>query len=408
LDALKRAALPDALQAPGSLVAKYPLEIVQVDHTQADVLLVSEYDRRIIGRPWLTIALDVATRCVLSFYVSMDRPGAATVGLLLTRAALRKEPWLEKIEVDAEWPMSGIPKVLHLDNAAEFRSRALRSGCREYDIDLMYRPVGRPHFGGHIERLNRTLMERVRGLPGATGSSPKGRKARQSEKTAALTLREFEQWLAIEVARRYHHAAHRGLLGATPADLWKMQVRSADSRQLPVTGGAELRFLIRFLPAASRTIQAYGLTLFHIRYWHPIFAAWRETRRTVTVRYHPEDLSRVFVTAGSRDYLEVRYADMRRPAISLFEQRTALKAIRSEGQHTVSEAQVFRTIEEQRSVIANARRVTARARRRSRKKYVPLEEVLERVVHSRSATSEHELETVDYDAPVQPFDVEQW
>ena len=44
-------------------------------------------------------------------------------------------------------------------------------------------------------------MERVRGLPGATGSSPKGRKARQAEKTATLTLREFEQWLAIEVAR---------------------------------------------------------------------------------------------------------------------------------------------------------------------------------------------------------------
>jgi len=138
---------------------------------------------------------------------------------------------LLKIEVDADWPMRGIPQVLHLDNAAEFKSRALRSGCREYGIDLMYRPVGRPHFGGHIERLNRTLMERVRGLPGATGSSPKGRKARQSEKTAALTLREFEQWLAIEVARRYHHAAHHGLLGATPADMWRMQARSADSRQ---------------------------------------------------------------------------------------------------------------------------------------------------------------------------------
>jgi putative transposase len=407
-DALKRAALPDAAKAPGSLVARYPLEIVQVDHTQADVILVSEYDRRVIGRPWLTIALDVTTRCVLSFYVSMDRPGAATVGLLLTRAALCKAPWLEKIEVDAEWPMRGIPQVLHLDNAAEFKSRALRSGCREYGIDLMYRPVGRPHFGGHIERLNRTLMERVRGLPGATGSSPKGRKARQSEKTAALTLREFEQWLAIEVARRYHHAAHHGLLGATPADLWRMQARSADSRQLPATGGAELRFLIRFLPAAQRTIQAYGLTLFHIRYWHPIFVAWRETGRTVTVRYHPEDLSRVFVTAGTRDYLEVQYADMRHPAISLFEQRTALKAIRSEGQQTVSEALIFRTVEEQRRLIANARRTTVRARRRSRKKYVPLEEVLERVVQFRGETSEHEIETVDYDALVQAFDVEQW
>jgi len=180
------------------------------------------------------------------------------------------------------------------------------------------------------------------------------------------------------------------------------------SRQLPATGGAELRFLIRFLPAVSRTIQAYGLTLFHIRYWHPHICCMAETRRTVTVRYHPEDLSRVFVTAGSRDYLEVRYADMRCPAISLFEQRIALKAIRLEGQHTISEALIFRTVEEQRSVIANARRITARARRRSRKKYVSLEEVLERIVHTRSETSEHEVETANYDSPVQPFAVEQW
>ncbi|WP_246217553.1 transposase family protein [Paraburkholderia panacisoli] len=193
MDALKRAALPDALKVPGSLVAKYPLEIVQVAHTQADVLLVSEYDSRMIGRPWLTIALDVATRCVLSFYVSIDRPGAATMGLLMTRAALCKRSWLEKIEVDAEWLMRGIPQVLHLENVAEFKSWALRSDCREYGIHLMYRPVRRPHFGGHIERFNRTLMERVRGLPGETGSSPKGCKARQSEKTAALTPREFEQ-----------------------------------------------------------------------------------------------------------------------------------------------------------------------------------------------------------------------
>ncbi|MCO8436870.1 DDE-type integrase/transposase/recombinase, partial [Burkholderia multivorans] len=364
-DALQRAALPSALAAPGSLVAKYPLEIVQVDHTQADVVLVSEYDRQVIGRPWLTIALDVATRCVLSFYVGMERPGAATVGLLLTRAALPKNPWLAKIEADAEWPMRGIPNVLHLDNAAEFKSRALRSGCREYGIHLMYRPVGRtvgllltraalpkgpwlakieadaewpmrgipsvlhldnaaefksralrsgcreygihlmyrpvgrPNFGGHIERLNRTLMERVRGLPGATGSSPKGRKARESEKTASLTLREFEQWLAIEIARRYHHVPHRGLLGATPADTWRMLALSLDSRQLPASSDAELRFLIRFLPVVQRKIQADGLTLFHVRYWHPIFVAWRQTRRAVTVRYHPEDLSRVFVTAGS-------------------------------------------------------------------------------------------------------------
>lgn len=126
----------------------------------------------------------------------MERPGAATVGLLLARVVLRQEPWLERLGVEADWPMRGIPRTLHLDNAAEFKSRALRSGCREYGIELMYRPVGKPHFG---ERLNRTLMERVRGLPGSTGSSVKGRKARQAEKTASLTLKQFEQWLAVEI-----------------------------------------------------------------------------------------------------------------------------------------------------------------------------------------------------------------
>jgi putative transposase len=131
IDALKRAAPPQALVQPGTFVVEGALDIVQVDHTQADLFVVDELERKVIGRPWLSLALDVATRCVLSFYVSMERPGAATVGLLLTRAVLSKAPWLAKIGVDAQWPMQGIPRVLHLDNAAEFKSKALRSGCRD-------------------------------------------------------------------------------------------------------------------------------------------------------------------------------------------------------------------------------------------------------------------------------------
>jgi putative transposase len=381
-----------------------------VDHTQADLFVVDELERKVVGRPWLSIALDVATRCVLSFYVSMERPGAATVGLLLTRAVLSIAPWLAKIGVDAQWAMQGTPKVLHLDNAAEFKSKALRSGCREYGIDLMYRSVGRPHFGGHIERLNRTLMERIRGLPGATGSSPKGRKARKSEMTAALTLGEIERWLAMEVARRYHESPHRGLLGATPGNTWRALGEGLDRRRLHPAHDAELQFLIRFLPVAQRTVQADGLTLFHIRYWHPVFVAWREAGRMVTVRYHPEDLSRVFVNAGTKEYMEVRYADLRRPAIALFEQRRALKAIREAGQHSVSEAQIFRTVEDQRRVIVKARRATLSSRRRARSRNVPSMEILDRLAQSESAahTPDQENEQIDYDSPVEAYDVEQW
>ena len=124
----------------------------------------------------------------------MERPNAGTVALLLTRVALPKAPWLASLGLDdVSWPMNGLPLTLHLDNAAEFKARALRSGCREYGIELTYRPVGRPHFGGHIERMNRTLMESLRGLPGASGTiaARRTKKQRPPEEAARLTSRRI-------------------------------------------------------------------------------------------------------------------------------------------------------------------------------------------------------------------------
>jgi hypothetical protein len=104
-----------------------------------------------------------------------------------------------------------------------------------------------------------------------------------------------------------------------------------------------LRFVVQFLPMKARTIQREGLTVFRIRYWHPVFAAWPEIGKRVIVRYHPEDLSRVFVTADNKTYVEARCADLRRPRISLWEQRHALKLMKARGQASVSEALIFKT-----------------------------------------------------------------
>ena len=138
------------------------MELVQVEHTQADFFVVDEASRKAIGRPWISVAIDVASRAVVGLYVAMERPNAAAVALLLTRVAMPKTAWLASLGLaEVDWPMSGLPATLHLDNAAEFKSRALRVGCREYGIELTYRPVGRPQFGGHVERMNRTLMDRL-------------------------------------------------------------------------------------------------------------------------------------------------------------------------------------------------------------------------------------------------------
>ena len=61
---------PNALIPPGHLTSEIPLEIVQIDHTQADVFVVDEIYRKPIGRPWLSVAIDVATRCIVAIYLS--------------------------------------------------------------------------------------------------------------------------------------------------------------------------------------------------------------------------------------------------------------------------------------------------------------------------------------------------
>lgn len=51
----------------GHLSEEHPLGLVQIDHTLADVVVVASSDRQPLQRPWLTLAIDVATRVVTGF-----------------------------------------------------------------------------------------------------------------------------------------------------------------------------------------------------------------------------------------------------------------------------------------------------------------------------------------------------
>jgi transposase InsO family protein len=68
------------------------------------------------------------------------------------------DPYLTSEELAA---LAGLPEALHADNGADFRSRAFAWACREEGIKLIWRPVGAPHYGGHIERLIGTVMGRA-------------------------------------------------------------------------------------------------------------------------------------------------------------------------------------------------------------------------------------------------------
>ena len=55
-----------------SYTVERALSVVQVDHTVADVFIVDPSSRKCIGRPTLTVAVDVATRCICGICLSLE------------------------------------------------------------------------------------------------------------------------------------------------------------------------------------------------------------------------------------------------------------------------------------------------------------------------------------------------
>jgi putative transposase len=294
--------------------------------------------------------------------VTLEAPSATSVGLCLAHMAADKRAWLERLGVEATWPMSGKPRELHVDNGAEFHSEALQRGCEEHGIELSYRPLGEPHYGGVIERVIGTMMQMVHELPGTTFSNPGQRGAYDSEKTAALTLGELQAWLALAVAS-YHGEIHEGL-GRTPGGVWAE--KATESGPPPVVA-SETAFLVDFLPVLRRKLHRPGFVLDHVWYYSDAlkpFIARRGEWGKFVLRRDPRDVSRVWVLdPDSNAYLRVGYRMIQRPAISLWEQKAAIARLREQGRSEIDEQALFAMASQMREISESAAKTTRKARR---------------------------------------------
>ena len=381
-----------ALSTPGMLEATEALELIQVDHTLADVMIVDSVYRRSIGRPWLSLAIDVATRSVLGFHLGLEAPSALAVALCIEHAVLPKIRSAAAPATEASWDMFGVPKTILVDNGSEFHGEALTRGCAEYGIALTYRPVARPRFGAHVERLIGTMMGRIHLLPGSTDSSPTARGSYQSENEAKLTLAELNEWLYLEIAGQYHHDIHR-MIGTTPAAAW---AKSLARGTVPVVPADPARFVIGFLPIVHRKLQRNGLFFERIRYWADVLPSIAQPREPLLTRYDPRDLSRLWVLTPTKSYQAVPYADVRRPPITLTELRFAHAELRREARGSIDEERLFAMHARQQTIITDATKATKAARRRKEPR------------QRRSAPAEIPVSSIDYSKDLIPLDSELW
>lgn len=310
----------------GHYQIREPLSVVQMDHTVADVFVVDRETRESIGRPTLTVAIDVASRCVLGYCISLEAPSALLVALCLEHAVFPKEGWLRDLGLKLEWPMYGRPRALHSDNGREFHSAAFRRGCDLNAIDIIHRPPATPRFGGHIERLIGTLMRRVRLLPGSSYSDLLGQHASRAEQQARLTLADLQAFLATDIAT-YHSRTHRAL-GRSPRSAWEAAwQRREGSARIPVPCDRE-RFRCEFLPLQRRVVGREGIELFGLEYSSLELAAEVALGVSRVVRFDPRDLSRIYLERPDQTPLTVPLRDPPLVPLSWWEWRSTRRAMR--------------------------------------------------------------------------------
>ncbi len=350
--------------APGTTPpAQAPLDVIQMDHTKIDVIVVDAISRLPIGRPFLTVAIDEFSRCIVGICVTLEAPSATSVGLCLTHAVSEKSPWLERMAADCTWPMRGKTKRIYVDNGADFHSEGLRRGCEVHGIKLDYRPIARPHYGGIVERVIGTTMRMIHEVPGTTFSNIQDRGNYDADAKAALTLAELEKWIALAICGPYHNEWHRTLQG-TPAGKWASGVEQFGQ---PATTQNARAFLIDFLPVVQRRVQRCGFIVDRIAYYASALTPWIAARDKGTkflIRVDPRDLSRIWVLDPERNvYIEVPFRTLSHPPITKWEHRAALSRLRELGKTQVDEAAIFGAITQMRTITDTATKETRAARR---------------------------------------------
>ncbi|MGD0609308.1 MAG: Mu transposase C-terminal domain-containing protein [Streptosporangiaceae bacterium] len=307
----------------GSLPAAAPGEVVQIDSTPLDVLVL--LDDGVPGRVELTGMIDVATRVVPAAVLrpstrSVDasvllaraltpepmRPGWPEA-LKMTHSALPYDRLLgidERLEHAAAKPVI-VPDTIVIDHGSVFVSAAFRAACRHLGISIQPAHLASGAEKPHIERYFGSVGSLFsQFVSGYTGRNPdrRGRHVEDQPLWSMARLQELlDEWLVAFWLNRPHDGLrdpeHPGR-AFTPDEKYATLIEAAG--YVPVSLGPD--DYTELLPAAWRAVNAYGIKLNRRSYdseeLNPLRlqpSGVREKKNLHEVRCDPYDISRIHV-----------------------------------------------------------------------------------------------------------------
>jgi transposase InsO family protein len=310
----------------GSLIAERPGEYVAIDTTSLDVFAIDPFTFQWV-RLDLTTAIDVCTRSILAFCLTPFSTQGVDLALLLSDL-LSPTPVDGRWPTDVGYPYCGVPENLVLrafelpagtalaprptvrpgtvviDRGRNYQSVAFMAACEYLHINVQ---SARPYRGsdkGWIERLFRTMRERLlESLPGYTGPNVLAR-GKDIEADAVYFTHELEaligRWVAVDYQRRPHDGARvpeAPHLTLSPNEAYEEAVARTGFLYVPRDPDLHLRLL----PAEPRVISRAGVEIAGLTYDSPALDPYRQRRSQLgaldgkwPIRVDRRDLGRVW------------------------------------------------------------------------------------------------------------------
>jgi hypothetical protein len=178
-------------------------DVVEMDATHLPIILRDESRER-IGCPILYLAVDVATGYPVGLHLTILKPSVAPfVECLRFMYFPKPEGFDKKYGIRHRIEVFGKPVVLKVDNGSEFIGEAATAVVHELHGDSARCTPMTPQEKPHVERLNGTIKQFIRTLPGSTKSATLDEPRIVPAGEELLTLEELEGRIFREIYDGY-------------------------------------------------------------------------------------------------------------------------------------------------------------------------------------------------------------
>lgn len=316
------------MEKAGRKEPEFVNQVWEGDHHRMDFFI--NYRGRAI-RPWFTTWMDVTSRTITGFALSIQANGrtialALRHGILpktlnnwgggITKAmasALSNLAWDEdtiKENTGKAIPICGLPKQLYIDNGEDYKasvrkglksteweySKEVRSTSELLNIETKFCTPYSPWAKGHQERWYGTLTDQFsRYIPGYCGNDNKQRPEGLDEQKMAERdeLLDLEEAMALtEIFVNIYHNSHHRSLGMTP--LQKYETTPKVREGIPEERTLDICLMdVEKAKVMTMGIQRFGTKNLRRWYSHPDLAKY--IGQTLVIRFDPNRIGELLV-----------------------------------------------------------------------------------------------------------------